>query len=200
MTKQAGKLLISGAAIVLTTLVTVAVAVHAADHAHSDRAQPSHIKTADEYRGQQDRAIKALSADEVAGYLQGKGLGLAKAAELNQYPGPSHVLALASELELTETQKDQTRKIFNEMQSTASELGYLLVESEGELDKLFANKSIDEQSLSSLVVQIGELDASIRYAHLRAHLQQRAVLSTQQIHRYNQLRGYPVPGGGVHSH
>jgi len=112
MTKQAGKLLISGAAIVLTTLVTVAVAVHAADHAHSDRAQPSHIKTADEYRGQQDRAIKALSADEVAGYLQGKGLGLAKAAELNQYPGPSHVLALASELELTETQKDQTRKIF----------------------------------------------------------------------------------------
>ena len=44
------------------------------------------------YSGQQGRMIKALSSKEVQGLLQGKGMGMAKAAELNQYPGPRHVL------------------------------------------------------------------------------------------------------------
>lgn len=45
--------------------------------------------------GQQHRQIKALSADEIQNYLAGKGAGMAKAAELNHYPGPTHVLELA---------------------------------------------------------------------------------------------------------
>lgn len=40
------------------------------------------------YTGEQAREIKALSADEVNAYLNGQGAGLAKAAELNRYPGP----------------------------------------------------------------------------------------------------------------
>ena len=56
------------------------------------------------YAGQQARDIKALSPDEIQGYLTGQGMGLAKAAELNGYPGPLHVLELAAELKLTEEQ------------------------------------------------------------------------------------------------
>ena len=50
------------------------------------------------YAGQQTRAIKALSDDEIAAFLNGEGMGFAKAAELNGYPGPAHVLTLAQKL------------------------------------------------------------------------------------------------------
>jgi hypothetical protein len=43
------------------------------------------------YAGMQDRAIKALSEQQVADLGAGRGMGLALAAELNDYPGPSHV-------------------------------------------------------------------------------------------------------------
>jgi hypothetical protein len=56
------------------------------------------------YVGQQARDIKALFPDEVIAYLAGKGMGLAKAAERNGYPGPAHVLELASQLSLTDAQ------------------------------------------------------------------------------------------------
>ena len=52
------------------------------------------------YAGQEKREIKALSQEDVEGYLTGQGMGFAKAAELNQYPGPKHVLELARELRL----------------------------------------------------------------------------------------------------
>src|SRR5947208_295022 len=48
------------------------------------------------YAGQQARSIKSLSAEDVAALLKGEGMGMAKAAELNGYPGPVHVLTLAS--------------------------------------------------------------------------------------------------------
>ena len=38
------------------------------------------------YAGEETRAIKALSAQEVESLLGGKGMGFAKAAELNGYP------------------------------------------------------------------------------------------------------------------
>ena len=57
------------------------------------------------YVGQESREIKALSPQEISDYLSGKGMGLAKAAELNGYPGPAHVLELAAQLDLTPVQK-----------------------------------------------------------------------------------------------
>ena len=44
------------------------------------------------YAGQQARTIKALSDDDLAALRKGEGMGMAKAAELNGYPGPAHVL------------------------------------------------------------------------------------------------------------
>src|SRR5262249_20157560 len=44
------------------------------------------------YAGRQTRAIKALSEEDIAPLLNGEGMGMAKAAELNGYPGPKHVL------------------------------------------------------------------------------------------------------------
>ncbi len=52
------------------------------------------------YAGEQSRSIKSLSKEDVADYIDGKGMGFAKAAELNGYPGPKHVLELAEQLAL----------------------------------------------------------------------------------------------------
>lgn len=57
------------------------------------------------YAGQQTRAIKALSPEDIAGLLNGEGMGMANAAELHGYPGPVHVRELARELGLTPTQR-----------------------------------------------------------------------------------------------
>ncbi|MDH5547563.1 MAG: hypothetical protein OEZ43_18430 [Gammaproteobacteria bacterium] len=153
------------------------------------------------YVGQEQREIKALSPQEVEGYLTGKGLGYAKAAELNHYPGPKHVLEIAQDLALTEMQITQTQAIFDEMQTKAVDLGKQLVDKEKSLDQLFANGAIDAKQLNTLVSAIGELQAKIRYVHLQAHLKQKTVLNQHQIHRYDQIRGYGAQGSGhEHSH
>ena len=57
------------------------------------------------YSAQHTRDIKALSAEEVNQYRAGAGMGYARAAELNRYPGPMHVLELAGPLALTPDQR-----------------------------------------------------------------------------------------------
>lgn len=152
------------------------------------------------YKGQQSRAIKALSQREIDGYLTGKGMGYAKAAELNDYPGPRHVLDLAKELALTAVQKKKSQAIFNTMKSSAVTLGKQLVGKEKELDRKFANRQIDASTLASLVSEIGVLEAKIRKVHLVAHLEQRKLLSRHQIQQYKQLRGYGSAHNISHHH
>ena len=95
------------------------------------------------YSGQIGRPSKALSPEEIDVYLDGKGMGMAKAAELNGYPGPRHVEDLAADLDLTPSQLDATRKLFVEMQTEARELGHALVDEERRLDALFASHAIN---------------------------------------------------------
>lgn len=42
--------------------------------------------------------LQALTPEEVEQYRAGAGMGYAKAAELNHFPGPMHVLELAGPL------------------------------------------------------------------------------------------------------
>src|SRR5512138_2315267 len=99
------------------------------------------------YAGEQDRDIKALSQQDVDGYLAGQGMGFAKAAELNGYAGPKHVLELASELSLTSEQRTRTEQLFASMQSQARSLGRELVDQERALDQSFASQAVTQASL-----------------------------------------------------
>jgi hypothetical protein len=142
------------------------------------------------YAGQEGRTIKALSAEEIDGYLAGKGLGFAKAAELNGFPGPLHVLELDRQLGLSAEQRESTRALFASMQSRASALGRALVDEESKLDRLFATRAITPDILKDRLGEIAALQGKIRAAHLEAHLAQAAILTTDQIERYAALRGY----------
>jgi hypothetical protein len=69
------------------------------------------------YAGMQSRPIKALSEQQVVDPGAGRGMGLALAAELNGYPGPSHVLELADKLELTADQRASVQSLFDSMKA-----------------------------------------------------------------------------------
>ncbi len=149
------------------------------------------------YAGQETRPIKALSEDEVREYLSGSGMGLAKAAELNRYPGPRHVLELADRLALSADQRRQTERIFEAMRAEAMRLGERVVACERELDGLFATGAIAPASLDRLTTELGALQGRLRAAHLRAHLAQRDILTPAQRREYDALRGY---GGAPPAH
>jgi Spy/CpxP family protein refolding chaperone len=142
------------------------------------------------YTGEQSRPIKALSAEETAALLAGKGMGLAKAAELNGYPGPAHVLDLAAQLRLSDAQRTQTQALFAAMETKAVALGRALVDEERGLDQLFAEKAATPESLAAALARIGELQAKVRGAHLEAHLAQLRILTPEQTAKYAELRGY----------
>jgi Spy/CpxP family protein refolding chaperone len=152
------------------------------------------------YAGQEQQEIKALSAEEVQGYLAGDGMAFAKAAELNHYPGPSHVLELADKLQLTDEQRRKTKAIFDKVKAEAKELGKKLVEKERLLDSRFAAGTISEDELKQLVAEIAVVQGELRISHLQAHLAQRNVLTADQIRDYDALRGYQGSGTqGQHS-
>ncbi len=151
------------------------------------------------YAGQQTRAIKALSEKEIQGLLNGAGLGFAKAAELNQYPGPLHVLQLAGELGLTPARIARVKALYTRMKSEAVALGKQIVAREKHLDTLFATRRIDEASLRDATAGIGRLRGSLRAVHLSYHLKMKTLLTPHQTAAYSRLRGYGS-GGGTMDH
>ena len=142
------------------------------------------------YVGEQERQIKSLSESEIEALVKGDGMGFAKLAELNHFPGPRHVLELAEELGLTPSQISETKTLFEEMRASASTLGIELVAAEMALDRSFESNVIDATSLEQKLLKIGELRARIRYVHLEAHLHQKQILTDRQIAEYDRVRGY----------
>jgi Spy/CpxP family protein refolding chaperone len=152
------------------------------------------------YAGQQARPIKALSDEDIAALRKGEGMGMAKAAELNGYPGPVHVLTLAKQLGLSEHQLQQVTAIYDRMSAAAKPLGGELITREQELDQLFATGEIKPDRLAAETAAIGELQGRLRSVHLAAHLETRALLNPEQIALYEQLRGYANPIAPHHHH
>ena len=142
------------------------------------------------YVGQQLREIKSLSAEDIAELEEGGGWGLAKAAELNGMPGPSHVLKMKHELRLTADQEASTRRIFVRMRDDAIKEGRKLIAGETALEVGFRERTLDRRSLGERIREIEMSRSNLRFIHLAAHLQTMLVLKEGQVELYNELRGY----------
>lgn len=142
------------------------------------------------YADEQGRQIKALSTERIAGLKAGRGLGYAKAAELNGYPGPKHVLELADELDLDADQLRRTEALHETMLESAGALGRELVAVEAELEETFAEASMSRKHLVELVSRSSRIEGRIRLIHLQAHLEQLELLDDEQVTKYMRLRGY----------
>ena len=162
-----------------TTMVFTALALSGAAQAQTSP-----------YVGQEKREIKALSAQEVNDLLNARGMALAKAAELNGYPGPLHSIELADKLGLSLDQLRAVKDLKMSEEALAKPLGAEIVAVERDLDQAFAKHVIDRERLRLLTGKLGELQGRLRAIHLAAHLNTIALFDARQIARYNELRGY----------
>jgi Spy/CpxP family protein refolding chaperone len=152
------------------------------------------------YAGMEQRAIKALSEQQIADLRAGRGMGLALPAELNGYPGPLHVLEHADALGLSVEQRQRTTALFEAMKAEAVPVGERLIEQEARLDRLFAAREVNAVSLAAVTDEIGATQARLRQAHLKYHLAMMDVLSPGQVEHYRHLRGYGAKSPGTNPH
>jgi hypothetical protein len=145
------------------------------------------------YAGEETRATKSLSEDDIAELRRGGGWGLAKAAELNGMPGPAHLLELKDAIPLSERQVAAIGEIFAAMKADAIAEGERLIAREQALEKAFRTRSITHDSLRRMLARIEESRSALRYIHLAAHLRTSPLLTEDQIARYVALRGYGEP-------
>jgi hypothetical protein len=163
------------------TLVTLPAPVAFGQHGH---VSP--------YREQHQAGPRGLSAQEIDDLTQGRGMGLARAAELNGYPGPRHVLDAArdGQLALTPRQQAGVQRVFDRMERDAKRLGARVVAEERALEAAFRGAAITEAELLERVNRLAALQGELRQVNLRAHLATRALLTDAQVARYDELRGY----------
>jgi hypothetical protein len=130
----------------LTLLLSATGAVQAQEPAHAHGSP---------YAGEEVRAIKSLSPEDVAELRRGGGWGLAKAAELNGIPGPAHLLQSQDEIGLDPARVAAIQDLFEAMQAQATAEGERLIALEQELDDQFRQRAITEQRLRDLLAEIG---------------------------------------------
>jgi hypothetical protein len=171
-------------ALVAIAMVLAAGSAIAQDHHkhHQRHGQP--------YSGMQTRTVKALSDQQIADLRAGRGMGLALAAELNGYPGPMHVLELADGLRLTAEQRKRVQALYDAMKAEAVSTGERIITDETALDRAFKERSINPNRLADLSAAIGKSQGELRAVHLKYHLTTAELLTTDQLKRYAELRGY----------
>ena len=130
----------------------------------------NHGSTLSVYAGEETRLIKSLSEQDLEEIARGGGWGLARAAELNGVPGPTHLLELADDIGLTEQQRNDIEPIRAQMQADAKTAGERFVAAEQALDEAFQNGAPGAEALERLVAEAGQARAALRLVHLNAHL------------------------------
>ena len=146
------------------------------------------------YAGTQSTDLPSLTDEEIRQLRAGEGMGLARPAELNHYPGPKHALDLAEALELSEDQIGQITAIRDEMLERAIAKGEEIVTAEGHLSGEFATGTATAAAVERMTGHLGILRGELSFIHLEAHVDTRALLTDAQVERYDQLRGY-LPEG-----
>ncbi|HZP37375.1 MAG TPA: hypothetical protein VFE48_12905 [Methylomirabilota bacterium] len=157
------------------------------------------------YRPGTAPGLRGFSADEVAALRDGAGMGLARAAELNGYPGPRHLLDAVQDgrLPASAEQRQRAQDIFDRMKRDAQRVGAQILAEEADLEAAFRARTITEPDLRARVGRIAALQGELRTIHLSAHLATRALLTDAQVEQYDRLRGYAPAAAappGQHRH
>lgn len=141
---------------------------------------------------------RSLTLEEIRGLREGEGMGLARAAELNGYPGPAHLLeaARAGKIHLYAEQREAIERIRTATMAKAQTLGHEILAQEASLEASFRAGRIVEADLARQLEDIGRKLAELRLTHLRAHLLAAAILRPEQIEEYYQFQGYAAPSPG----
>lgn len=160
-------------------------------------ASGQHEHAASSYAHTQSDEIPTLTAEELAQLRNGDGMGLARPAELNHFPGPKHVLEMADALDLTEAQALLIEQIRMDMNARAIEKGLEIIEGERHLAALFESGEAKIADVERITSHLGVRRGELQMIHLAAHIETRNQLSADQVAKYDGLRGYAeTPVGG----
>ena len=137
------------------------------------------------------QAAEACSAefDKVVG--EGRGFGLAFAADQNGYPGPMHVLELKDRLKLTADQEAKAEALMHAMFSESKPKSARLLEVEAKLQGLFADRTADDAAVRAAVAEVERARREVRLVHLLTHLKTRELLTEDQRRIYHEARWTP---------
>lgn len=118
---------------------------------------------------------------------EGRGFGMAFAADQNGYPGPMHVLELKDRLKLTAEQEAKAQELHAAVRAELAKSTRLL-EAERRLERLFADRTAAEPSVRAAVAEIERARTDVRLVHLLAHLRTRDLLTDEQRRLYHEAR------------
>jgi len=167
-------------AALLLLLVPVVAAAQHAGHQHTPGApSEGHLKA------------QACLDEFDAVVRDGRGFGMAFAADQQGYPGPMHVLELKDRLGLSPEQETRVRALVDAMFAESRPKGARLLEAEARLRALFTSDRADESSVRAATAEVERARAELRLVHLLAHLKTRDVLTDVQRRHYHEAR-WPV--------
>jgi Spy/CpxP family protein refolding chaperone len=156
--------------------ITAAAAAASAQHGHGGAGAEGH----------EIAQACATEFEKVVG--EGRGFGLAFAADQNGYPGPMHVLELRDRLELTADQQAKARDLMHAMFAESRPKSARLLEAEARLRRLFAERVADDAAVRATVAEVERARSEVRLVHLLAHLKTRDLLSEDQRRLYHEAR------------
>jgi Spy/CpxP family protein refolding chaperone len=137
---------------------------------------------------QAHRRVEACQREFDQVVADGRGFGLAFAADQNGYPGPLHVLELKDRLQLTAEQETRMRALFESMLAEARPRAARLAAAEARLRQIFSERTADDAVVRTAVAEAESARAEVRLAHLLTHLRTRDLLTESQRQTYHHLR------------
>ena len=161
----------------ILALIPVSAAAQHAGHQHAGGA-PS----------EGHRRAQACLDEFEAVVQEGRGFGMAFAADQHGYPGPMHVLELKERLGLTPEQEARIRGLIEAMFAESRPKSTRLLAAESKLRALFAAGGADEAAVRAAVAEVERARADVRIVHLLAHLKTRELLTEEQRRAYHQAR------------
>src|SRR5213594_3206505 len=139
--------------------------------------------------GAQGHQVAQTCASEFEKFVgEGRGFGLAFAADQNGYPGPMHVLELKDRLKLTADQEAKAQALMQAMFAESKPKSAQLLEAEAKLRRLFADRSADDAAVRAAVGEVERARSQVRLVHLLAHLKTRGLLTEDQRRIYHEAR------------
>ncbi len=135
----------------------------------------------------QKSPVNSLTFDEYNIFKNGLDKGYSRAAELNNYPGPENIIRYQKELNLSDVQKSQLKKVISDKRFKVLEMGGFILSKEKMMNDMFASGKADDGSIIYYTNQMGLYDAELRNAYLQANLKTRRILTPDQIKKYYKI-------------
>ena len=148
------------------------------------------------YAGLQHRPIKTFLTNK----LRTRMLVAAWAFSACRLTAWANAIELADQLHLSPEQATKVKTLFEFMTAETIPLGASLISQERDLNNKFESRTITVASLEAITKRIGATQAALRAAHLKYHLSTVAILTLEQVARYNELRGYKADEAPTHGH